>query len=449
MEIHIPEKTIPVLASCDVLVCGGGSAGVAAAVSAARHGASVVLVERWPVLGGMATAGLVNCFHRRDREKIVIKGLVEETVERLDRKGWIRLHVDEENVHETEWFEPEGMKIVWHRMASEAGVRIFCHLAAGELIMGKNRIQGVVVETKRGTKAILAGFVIDATGDGDVAARAGLEFDYGRTQDSKAQGMTMMYQLARIDDKKRRKILPEQAEEILRKMRALRDAGELPPFNDGFDPCGVPDLWWPNMCPASGNPLDEEELTRISVLAREQVHRYIQFYRENVPGFEKVVLTQTAFSLGIRESRRFHGIKMLNRDMVLGAVKQLDAVGHGMWMIDIHDPLGTGYTTHSDRSGKNMVPQGQSYHIPLGMCLNDRISNLAVVGRCASSTHEAHASVRVMSHCMVMGQGVGTAVAMTLSGDCNILDVEFESLQEKLKNDGVYLEDIPVGMDAA
>ena len=129
--------------------------------------------------------------------------------------------------------------------------------------------------------------------------------------------------------------------------------------------------------------------------------------------------------------------------MVLGAEKHTDAIGHGVWMIDIHDPEGSGYTTYTDRNDTNMLQAGTSYHIPLGVCLNDTFSNLAVVGRCASSTHEAHSSVRVETHCMVMGQGVGTASALALLSDRELGNVDVGELQRELKRDGAYLEDVP------
>ena len=164
-----------------------------------------------------------------------------------------------------------------------------------------------------------------------------------------------------------------------------------------------------------------------------------------MPGLEHVEIEQTGFSLGIRESRRIGGLKTLDRDMVLGAVKQADAIGHGVWMIDIHDPKGSGYTTWSDRNNKTMVPRGDSYHIPLGMCLNASIPNLAVVGRCASSTHEGHASVRVQTHCMVMGQGVGTCAALALKAGVDMRQLDIARLQSTLREDGVYLKDVPPG----
>jgi hypothetical protein len=149
------------------------------------------------------------------------------------------------------------------------------------------------------------------------------------------------------------------------------------------------------------------------------------------------------FSLGIRESRRIRGLKTLDGKMVVRAVKQPDALGHGFWMIDIHDPKGSGYTTWADQTAGIMPPVGDSYHIPLGMCLNAQIPNLAVVGRCASSTHEAHASVRLQSHCMVMGQGVGTCAALALNAGMDMAQFDVRKLQSALRKDGVYLENVP------
>jgi hypothetical protein len=145
----------------------------------------------------------------------------------------------------------------------------------------------------------------------------------------------------------------------------------------------------------------------------------------------------------VRESRRIRGLKTLDGQMVVKAVKQPDAIGHGFWMIDIHDPKGTGHTTWTDQKAEMMPPAGDSYHIPLGMCLNATIPNLAVVGRCASSTHEAHASVRLQSHCMVMGQGVGTCAALALNAGADMAQFDARKLQAQLRKDGVYLENVP------
>ncbi|MEI6518947.1 MAG: FAD-dependent oxidoreductase [bacterium] len=447
MDIQVPSQKIPVLDVCDVLVCGGGCAGVTAAVSAARHGCRVTLIERWPSVGGMATNALVNGWHRSDREKMVIYGLVEESAQRAFKHDWIRQDGSYPHAHETHWFDPEGMRIVWQRMLNEAGVKTLCYLAVGDPIVEEGRIKGVLCDTKTGRRAILADIVIDATGDGDVAAKAGVNFEYGRELDGLVQGMTLIFALHGIDEAAIRN-KPVEVKMAIDKMMELKREGKMPPVNEGnvygsFTHWGAANhmLW--NVLPVAGNPLNEEELSRLTALAREYLVQYLDFWRENVPGMENAKINQTGFSLGIRESRRVTGIKKLTHQMVLDAVKHEDAIGHGVWMVDIHDPKGTGYTTYTDRGSRNMLATGTSYHIPLGMCINNQVPNLAVVGRCASSTHEAHSSVRVQTHCMVMGQGTGTAAAMALNGKIDMAQVDVKTLQNKLKADGVYLEDLP------
>ena len=445
MQIQIPATKVDVLAEADVVVCGGGCAGVTAAVSAARHGASVVLIERWPSVGGMATNALVNCWHCSDREKVVILGLVEESAQRAEKEGWIAKDPQYPKAHETHWFAPEGMRIVWQRMLDEAGVRVLCHTAVGEPVLEDGRLRAVLVDTKRGRRAIAGKIFVDATGDGDVAAKAGVPFGYGREADGLVQGMTLIFQLKGIDtalSAERQAAAPG----VLEQMRRLRDAGQFPPFNEGncsyYLPWANNETLW-NMLPVAGNPLDEEELSRLTALSRERLVAYLALWRRVLPGYAHAAIRQTGYALGVRESRRIRGRKTLDHTMVLQAVKHADAIGHGVWMVDIHDPKGTGYTTYTDRGSRNMLAAGTSYHIPLGMCLNDRVPNLAVVGRCASSTHEAHSSVRVQSHCMVMGQGIGTAAALALSSGRDLAGVDVAALQGTLRADGVYLHDVP------
>ncbi|MBI5828639.1 MAG: FAD-dependent oxidoreductase, partial [Chloroflexi bacterium] len=167
-HVIIPERKLPVLAEADVVVCGGGTAGVSAAYCAARHGAKVVLLERWPSLGGMATNALVNIWHTSDRARQVIVGFAQEAIERGGR--FVQRYKDFPKRPETHWFEPEGMRVVFHEMLAGARVRVFCGLKAVESVVEDGRLRGVLVDTKTGRKAVLGRIVIDATGDGDVAA---------------------------------------------------------------------------------------------------------------------------------------------------------------------------------------------------------------------------------------------------------------------------------------
>jgi len=464
LNIHIPAQQIPVLAEADVVVCGGGSAGVAAAVSAARTGARTILLERWASVGGMTTHGLVNIWHRSDKEKLVIYGLVEESCSRAEKQkhGWIWRDRRYPDAHETHWFEPEGIRIVWDRMLTEAGVRVFCHLPCGEPVVEDGRIRAVLVDTKQGRRAVIGSIFIDATGDGDIAAKAGVPFDRGREGDGLGQACTLIFALWGIDPQGRANGGGDAAvEKVVARMKKLRDRGEFPPFAEAFgghflrNACDG-DMW--NMLPVDGDILDEEKLTRMFVRAREQLVSYLDLWRREMPGFSDARIARTGYSLGLRESRRIRGRMRLEADMVLQARKQPDALGHGVWMIDIHDPKGSGATTHTEKTEKGWqsgdlppaekpkkgwLKPGTSYHIPYSMCLTKEIANLGVVGRCASATHEALGSVRVQTHCMVMGQGVGTAAAMALDRGLDLAAVPIRELQRRLKADGVYLEDVP------
>ena len=443
--IHIPARTIPVAHEADLVVVGGGPSGIATAVSAARHGAKVVLLERWPSVGGAATNALVNIWHTSDREKIVILGIVQELIERLQRRSGAihRLH-KYPSKPETYEFAPHEMRVAMHELLDDVGVTTICHLAAIEPLVEGNRITGVLADTKTGRKAFLGRFVVDGTGDGDVAAAAGLPYEFGRKSDGRVQGMTMMYNVSGVDAHEVSRNEAE-AERVVQLMKDLRDRGEFPQFFEfaaksyltfGRDP-GVSY----NMCPVAGNPLDELELTRCSVQARKQVLQYVDLWRREMPGFQNARVTQMGFWLGIREGRRVKGRETLTAEDVVKARKRPDAVGHGFFAVDIHDPKGGGHSTwvEYDRT----PPVGQSYHIPLGMCLNDQIPNLAVAGRCASSTHEGHGSVRVQTHCITMGQGLGTAIALALKAGTAIAKVNLTKLQTTLRNDGAYLKDVP------
>ena len=443
----INYKEYKVAVNVDVLVCGGGCSGVAAAISAARHGAKVALIERLPSVGGMSTNALVNGWHCSDRQKLVIFGLVAESVERAFKHNWISKDNRFPFVHESYWFEPEGMRIVWQKMLREAGVRTFCYLTAGDPIVEDNQIKGVLADTKTGRKAFLGKIVIDSTGDGDIAAKAGLPFSFGRESDGLVQGMTMCFTLRGLDVPAMKAIPVKKIDEIMAEMARLQKEGNFPNYNAGNTRSLLNGVWgnfvpW-NMCPVAGNPLDEEKLTRLTETSREQIIQYIDFWKKSVPGMEKAELDITACSLGIRESRRIKGLKTLDKTMVMEAVKQPDAVGHGVWMIDIHDPKGSGYTTWSDQNARTMLKAGTSYHIPLGIALNNQISNLAVACRAASTTHEAHASFRVQTHLMTLAQGVGTCAALALDGKTTMAKVDIGKLQQTLKANGVYLEDIP------
>ena len=436
--VRLEAKTVPVDAECDVLVCGGGMSGVCAAVSAARSGAEVILAERWACLGGMATAALVNIWHTSDRVKPVIEGIPLDLLERAEAEGVCQKYPHFPKAHETHYFDSHAMKRILDAFAGDAKVKVRCYSPLVDVIREGREVTGVVVGSKLGLCVIKARMVIDATGDGDIAAFAGAPFDYGRPEDGLVQGMTLMYRLGGIDSDKARHMTGEEHQAICDRMAQARDKGELPPFGGICLQCYAHGSH-ANMNPASGNPLNEWELTACHAMCRKQTMAYLDFWRREVPGYENVFQLEEGFAMGVRESRRIRGLKTLSGEDILDCREQPDAIGHGCWMIDIHDPKGSGYTTWMDREKSGMLPAGRSYHIPYGMLVNETIDNLLVAGRCASSTHEGHSSVRVQSHCAVMGQGAGTAAALALEQGCAARDVDIKRLQKRLKADGAYL----------
>jgi hypothetical protein len=443
-EIVVPERKVSVLAEADVVVCGGGSAGIAAAYSAARNGAKVILLERWPSLGGMGTNALVNIWHVSDRKKQVIFGVVQEAIDRAD--SFMERFADFPKRPETHQFDPEGMRVVYGKMLRDAGVRVICNLVAVESVVEDGRIRAVLVDTKEGRLAVRGKIFIDATGDGDVAANAGAKFDLGREEDGRVQGMTMMFRLRGVD-RSRAMENRADADRVFAKMKSMRDAGKFPNFlemaaQSYLRSPRAPGISY-NMVPAAGNPLNAEELTRLSLEAREHVYQIVELWQHEMPGFENAEVEHMGFSIGVRETRRVRGLKTLTAQNVVKAEKQPDAIGHGFWMIDIHDPKGTGHTTWVDQKADAMPPAGDSYHIPLGICLNPSIANLACAGRCISATHEALASVRLQTHCMVMGQGVGTCAALALDGGTTMANVDSRALQATLRKNGAYIENVP------
>jgi flavin-dependent dehydrogenase len=199
--ISVPSQNIPVAYEADLVVVGGGPTGIATAVAASRRGAKVVMLERFPSVGGAATNAMVNIWHTSDREKIVILGLVQELIERLQKRqsGAIRRMYQYPTKPETYEFAPHEMRVAMDDLLDDAGVTTICHLAAMEPILENGRIRGVLADTKTGRKAFLGKFVVDCTGDGDVAAAAGLPFEFGRESDGRVQGMTMMYNVSGVD----------------------------------------------------------------------------------------------------------------------------------------------------------------------------------------------------------------------------------------------------------
>jgi hypothetical protein len=390
-----PRRT-PAVADVDVLVVGGGPAGVGAALAAGRQGARTLLVERHGMLGGMWTAGMVNPFFEFRR-----KGwIVAELIERLQTEGAWRPHPHRAT------FDYETMVRLLETMMAEAGVDFWYHVLMTDTIVEDGVVRGALLESKAGREAVLARVVVDCTGDGDVAARAGVPYEMGRLQDGLVQPMTLMFEVDGTGDYEQRSGTYD------RMLKAIQenDLGVELPFGRVSNAPAIILLPHPGTAIVQAthvyrlNPLDPRELTRGIVAARVQA-RDLTRVLACLPGLGDVRLVHTAPTIGVRESRRIRGLYRLTLEDAQAGRRFEDSVTFCAFPVDVHEPApGAGIP-----SG-DMTPM-KPYEVPYRCLLPDGVGNLLVAGRCISGSHEAHASYRVTGTCMAMGQAAGLAAA--------------------------------------
>lgn len=449
----------------DVLVIGGGNAGCAAALAAARHGAHTLLVERYGFLGGTATAAMVGpwmTFHS-GRERIV-GGIAQEIVERLVAMGGSPGHVHDSSdyVPTITPFDPELHKALLFEMMAESGVRLLLHgYFLDALRDDRGAVRGARVATVGGLREFEAAVTIDASADAYLAAAAGVELQQGDER-GRVQPASLMFRLSHVDleataayvranpDEMRTTIPPaERAAHALTAVAGLyelwnraRTRGEVtvPRELVSFFISPYPDEVTVNMTRVVDiDPLDPEDLTRAEVEARGQALELLAFFRRDVPGFANARIAATATQIGIRESRRIVGVYTLTRDDVLSARTFEDAVARSAYPIDIHNPSGSGTATQR-------LPPGASYEIPYRCLVPANVERLLVAGRCISTTHEALASTRLTPTVMTLGQAAGTAAALCAAKALQPRDVPATELREMLIDDGVDLRR-PAGVE--
>ncbi|MBV9409376.1 MAG: FAD-dependent oxidoreductase [Candidatus Eremiobacteraeota bacterium] len=441
----------------DVLVVGGGNAGCAAALAAARSGARTLLVERYGFLGGTATASMVGpwmTFHSGDDR--IVGGIAQEIVERLVVRGGSPGHIHDASdyVATITPFDPELHKALLFEMMGESGVNLLLHAWFLDALVANGRVAGAGFATVGGTVQVAAKRTIDATADAYVAASAGVATQQGDAR-GRVQPASLMFRLSHVDlsvlaqyvrhrPEQMRSSLKthERTPEALTAVAGLyelwdaareRGAVTVPRELVSFFATPYSDEVTVNMTRVVGiDPLDPDDLTRAEVEARAQVMQLLDFFRKDVPGFANARIAATATQIGVRESRRIVGEYTLTADDVLHARTFDDAVARSAYPIDIHNPSGSGTTTH------RLAP-GTAYEIPYRCLVPKGVDDLLVAGRCISTTHEALASTRLTPTVMTLGQAAGTAAALSLQQGVTPRALDPALLREHLIHNGVDL----------
>jgi len=441
-QIRLPEAIIPVSHEADVVVVGGGAAGTAAAIAAASNGAKTLLIEQRGYLGGMGTVSLVPAFCPfTDKEKPIVRGIGLELMERMKRECREDYRREYENALDWVPIDPEVLKRVYDEAAIESGARLLFHTFVYDVVLSedKRRVEGIVIVNKSGRSFVRCRYLIDATGDADLAALAGVPFQKGGEQGELQPG-SMCYLLANVDRQAFNRFVAETGDtgQLHKTVERGIAEGALPEGRKS-----VSGLAWVSDYLVGVNfghvfgvdGTKAEDLTRGAVEGRRLADRQVRFFRRYVPGFEQAHLVASGEQLGIRETRRIQGDYVLTAEDFLAARSFPDDIARNAYYIDIHMASSKGSMTI------NPLPPGKSHGVPYRVLLPLGIDNLWVPGRAASSDRIVQGSLRVMPNCFAMGQAAGTAAAIALSmGDAgSSRGVPIESLQQRLLEQGAWL----------
>jgi hypothetical protein len=442
--IREAARATEILSEHDVVVLGGGPAGIAAATAAARHAADVLLVERYGFLGGMGTAGGVTNFaglyalaHGETRQ--VVHGIVDDLLARIDRLGG--LNKPQQGLQgriTVRSYDVSAYKCAADDLLLSCGVKLLFHALAVEAAMEAGAIEALIVETKSGRRAVRARIFIDASGDADLAAHAGVPFETG---DGHGSGLfpTMMFRVGGVDPEKALAAIGEfKAIDRLMQDAAATGAYRFPREGAIVRPQKNPTEWRVNVTQirnAQGRAMDATDALELSageVEGRRQVQEYFRFLKNEVPGFEHSSIVEIAPQVGIRETRRVEGLYHLSGDDILGCTDFGDAIGVNAWPMELHVEGKVEWRFFPDNS--------RGYcQLPVRMLVPRSVSNLLVAGRCASMTHEGQSAARASGACFAMGQAAGTAAALALRSNASLLDLDIAALQQNLTADGAFL----------
>ncbi|WP_332445897.1 FAD-dependent oxidoreductase [Sphaerochaeta sp.] len=452
--MHILTET-----TYDCIVVGGGIAGSMAAIAAGSNGLSVLLVEEEGYLGGSLTAcgtGPMMTFHAGDLQ--VIRGLPDALIERLVQKGLSVGHIPDSTgyTYTVTPFDSEGMKRELELMCLEAGVQLLYHTTVIHADVQDGLLQTVQCSCAGNLFSLSARYFIDASGDADLIALAGIPFEMGREKDGKDQPMTMNFKLVGVDIQAIRDIMDREVslfpfladkaglqhtasrlsfsgfQELMRKGRA---DGRLTFDRDivlGFETNAEGEVIINMTRVLEHSPVDPRSLTDAEVEGRRQVWELYAFLKECIPGFGNARMIISGPRIGIRSSRRLQGAYRISSDDLLSECRFEDAIAACGYPIDIHSPDG-------DATNSTFLRWGGFYTIPLRSLLNTVVPNVLAAGRNISCAFSAHASLRVSPSCAAIGQGAGTAVALAIEHGCDLFHLQSDALRAKLLDAGVFL----------
>lgn len=420
---HEAARDLPVAGEYDVIVAGSGPAGVSAAINAGRMGAKVLLIEWNNAVGGISTSGLMSHFTGSVQSKFYTE-LLQAMADRNEKDtGKITPYID-----------PENLKAIYLDMLKDAGVTVLLYTFVCGVVMDGNRLTGVITESKSGRRVFSAKAFVDGTGDGDVAAFAGVPYTKGRETDGKMQPVTLMFKVAGVDTDRavflgsfESTYQTEKGElQALAKTHIPYPAGHLLVY-----PTTLPGIVTCNMTNCTDiDGTSAEDLTKAELVCRSQMPAILAYLREFVPGFEHCYLISAGSMMGVRETRHFHGAYTLNENDILTARVFEDWVVRGAFFnFDVHNLTGSGL----DKTGvQHKWSQPKGYTIPYGCLLPDGVEGLLLAGRNISGTHLAHSNYRVMPICVGVGEAAGIAAALAVQNGWDVRNVPVEMIQEKL-----------------
>ncbi|HCE44021.1 MAG TPA: FAD-dependent oxidoreductase [Lentisphaeria bacterium] len=399
---------VPVLSGYDLVVVGGGPGGIASAVTAARHGVKTVLIERYGQLGGMAVVGEVQPF--------MPNHINHKTLDKPFYTDWLRAmrpYMPEDtpplSAELGEWrdlrISKEAAMLAAEDLCLAAGVKILYHHTLFDVKRENEKLTAAILHGKDGLLAVTGKVFIDSTGDGDLAAKAGCDFEFGDGKED-CQPMTLCFKLSHVDDARR---LP--GDELTRLFQEAKKDGTI--TNVPRDGVGEyhslkSDIVHFNSTRVAGkNPLKAAELSEAEMEARRQLRELFHFLRKRAPGYEKAEIHSIASTIGVRESRRIMGLSYLTIEDYDAVRKFPDAIARVNYPVDIHNSKDGGFTFRP-------LPDNDWYEIPYGCIVARNMTNLLLASRCISTDHIVNSSLRVMPVICSLGQAAGMAAAMAV-----------------------------------